>query len=92
MKIFDPPAFDIGTCGGVITGTPGDTSFSFSGGVLAANSNCTLSLRVVMNIEGTITNQIDAGDVTTNNGVSNPQPVAASLTNLPGVSVKELPV
>ncbi len=89
MKIFDPPAFDIGTCGGVITGTPGDTSFSFSGGVLAANSNCTLSLRVVMNIEGTITNQIDAGDVTTNNGVSNPQPVAASLTNLPGVSVKK---
>ena len=87
MDIYNSPAFDVGTCGGVLTGTPGDSIFTFSGGVLPANSNCTLSLRVVMAVEGTYTNVIDAGDVTTLNGVSNPEPVAASVTNLPGVSV-----
>ena len=87
MKLAAPVMFNVGTCGGVLTGTPGDSSFTFSGGVLPANSSCILTLRVVMEIEGNLTNRIDAGDVTTFNGVSNPQPAEASLTNLPGVSV-----
>ena len=87
MQLANPVTFNTGTCGGVLTGNPGDTSFSFSGGVLPPSSTCTLTLRVVMNVNGNLTNRIPAGAVTTFNGVSNPDPTEASLTNLPGVSV-----
>lgn len=89
MQLANPVSFDVGTCGGALTGNPGDTSFSFSGGVLPANSTCTLTLRVVMTVNGNRTNRIPAGAVTTFNGVSNPDPTEASLTNLPGVSVNK---
>jgi LPXTG-site transpeptidase (sortase) family protein len=87
MRLANPVTFDVGTCGGVLTGNPGDTSFSFSGGSLAPTTTCTLTLRVVMTVNGNLTNRIPAGTVTTFNGVSNPDPTEASLTNLPGVSV-----
>ncbi len=87
MQLANPVTFNTGTCGGVLTGNPGDTSFSFSGGVLPPSSSCTLTLRVVMNVNGNLTNRIPAGAVTTFNGVSNADPTEASLTNLPGVSV-----
>jgi len=87
MELADPVTFDVGTCGGVLTGNPGDSSFSFSGGTLPANSNCILTLRVVMAVNGNLTNRIPAGAVTTFNGVSSTQPTEASLTNLPGASV-----
>ena len=86
MELADPVAFDVGTCGGVLTGNPGDSSFSFSGGTLAANSNCILTLHVVMAVNGNLTNRIPAGAVTTFNGVSSTQPTEASLTNLPGAT------
>jgi LPXTG-site transpeptidase (sortase) family protein len=89
MQLASPVAFNTGTCGGTLTGNPGDTSFSFSGGVLPASSTCTLTLRVVMTVNGNLTNRIPAGAVTTFNGVSNPDPTEASLTNLPGVSVNK---
>jgi LPXTG-site transpeptidase (sortase) family protein len=87
MELANPVTFDVGTCGGVLTGNPGDSSFTFSGGTLAANSNCILTLRVVMAVNGNLTNLIPAGAVTTFNGVSSTQPTEASLTNLPGASV-----
>lgn len=87
IKLANPVDFDTGTCGGVLTGNPGDSSFSFSGGVLAPGASCQLTLKVVMEVNGNRINQIPAGAVTTTNGVSNPLPVQASLTNLPGVSV-----
>ncbi|MBC6940835.1 MAG: hypothetical protein DWB59_12565 [Anaerolineae bacterium] len=43
MKLANPVAFNTGTCGGTLTGNPGDASFSYSGGALPANSTCTLS-------------------------------------------------
>ncbi len=89
MELANPVTFDVGTCGGVLTGNPGDSSFSFSGGVLPANSNCTITLRVVMAVNGNLTNRIPAGAVTTANGVSSTQPTEASLTNLPGASVSK---
>jgi LPXTG-site transpeptidase (sortase) family protein len=89
MELADPVAFDVGACGGVLTGNPGDTSFSFSGGVLPPNSNCILTLRVVMAVNGNLTNRIPAGAVTTDNGVSSTQPTEASLTNLPGASISK---
>jgi LPXTG-site transpeptidase (sortase) family protein len=87
IKLANPVTFNVGTCGGALTGNPGDSSFSFSGGVLTANSNCTLTLRVVMEVNGNLTNRIPAGAVTTFNGASSTQPTEASLTNLPGASV-----
>lgn len=89
MELADPVAFDVGTCSGALTGNPGDSSFSFSGGVLAANSNCTITLHVVMAVNGNLTNRIPAGAVTTANGISSTQPTEASLTNLPGASVSK---
>ena len=86
MELDDPTAFDVGTCGGTLTGNPGDSSFSFSGGTLPANSNCTVTLHVVMAVNGNLTNLIPAGAVTTFNGVSSTQPTEASLTNLPGAN------
>ncbi|MBE7536022.1 MAG: sortase [Anaerolineales bacterium] len=87
MHLTDPVVFNTGTCGGALSGNPGDSAFSFSGGVLPPNSTCTLTVRVVMSVNANRTNTIPAGAVTTFNGVTNPDPTAASLTNLPGVSV-----
>jgi LPXTG-site transpeptidase (sortase) family protein len=90
IVLANPVNFNTGTCGGVLTGNPGDSSFSFSGGVLPGNTNCTLTLSVVMEVNGNRTNRIPAGAVTTFNGVSSPDPTEASLTNLPGASVSKV--
>ncbi|MCA2001715.1 MAG: DUF11 domain-containing protein, partial [Chloroflexi bacterium] len=88
--LADPPMFNTGTCGGTLSGAPGASSFSFSGGILYPNRTCELTLRVVMNVNGNRTNRIPAGAVTTFNGVSSDQPTEASLTNLPGLSVVKM--
>ncbi|MCC7446898.1 MAG: DUF11 domain-containing protein [Anaerolineae bacterium] len=78
------------TCtGGVVTAVVGAGSFSFSGGSLAANTSCNVMISVTTVVNGNLTNTIPAGGVTTFNGASNAQPAAASLTNLPGVSVSK---
>ncbi len=87
MQLANPVTFNVGTCGGALTGNPGDSAFSFSGGTLLANTSCTITLRVIMAVNGNLTNRIPAGAVTTFNGVSSTQPAEASLTNLPGASV-----
>ncbi|CAG0958252.1 Serine-aspartate repeat-containing protein D [Anaerolineales bacterium] len=93
--LANPPMFDTGTCGGTLTGAPGASSFTFSGGILYPNRPCEMTLRVIMNENGNRTNEIPAydplnpaaGGVTTFNGVYNEDPTQASLTNLPGLSV-----
>lgn len=90
IVLANPVNFNTGTCGGTLTGNPGDSSFSFSGGSLPPNTSCFLTLSVVMEVNGNRTNRIPAGAVTTFNGVSNPDPTEASLTNLPGVSVSKV--
>jgi len=89
IQLAYPTVFNTGTCGGTLTGNPGDTTFTFSGGVIQPNSSCTLTLKVIMAVNGNRTNRIPAGAVTTFNGVSSDQPTEASLTNLPGVSVNK---
>jgi LPXTG-site transpeptidase (sortase) family protein len=42
-----------------------------------------------MTVNGNLTNTINAGAVTTTNGVTNADPVQASLTNLPGASISK---
>src|SRR5512138_562166 len=89
MILADSPNFEVGTCGGALSGTPGSNSFSFSGGSLPGLTTCTLTLSVTMTVNGNLTNTIPAGAVTTANGVTNADPVRASLTNLPGASVSK---
>lgn len=87
MIIANPANFNTGTCGGTITGAPGDASFTYSGGAMPANSNCTLTLRAIMYVNGNLTNTIPAGAVTTFNGANSTQATSASLTNLPGATI-----
>ena len=89
MIVANPVNPNVGTCGGVITATPGDGSFTFSGGSLPPFGSCTLTISITMTVNGNLTNVILAGAVTTLNGASNPQPAEASLTNLPGASVSK---
>jgi len=89
MFLASPTNFDTGSCGGTLTGNPGDGSFTFSGGDLSANTSCTMTLSVTMDVNGNLTNVILAGAVTTLNGVSNPDPAEATLTNLAGASVSK---
>jgi len=89
MILANPVNFNVGTCGGTLSGAPGDNSFSFSGGELPALGTCTLTLSATMSVNGNLTNVIDAGAVSTTNGATNATPVEASLTNLPGASVNK---
>ncbi len=89
MILADPLNFDVSTCGGALSGVPGASTFSFSGGSLPASGTCTLTLSVTMIVNGNLTNIIPANAVTTLNGASNPDPAQASLTNLPGASVSK---
>jgi uncharacterized repeat protein (TIGR01451 family) len=89
MRIANPSHADTGTCGGTITAEPGTKTFSFSGGSLGtgASKSCTLTVYVTMNVDGNLTNTIEAGAVTSTNGASNPQKASASLTNSAGARI-----
>jgi LPXTG-site transpeptidase (sortase) family protein len=89
MILANPVNFNVGTCGGTLSGTPGTNSFSFSGGNLSELGSCTLTLSATMTVNGNLTNTIPAGAVTTSNGVINVDPARASLTNLPGASISK---
>jgi LPXTG-site transpeptidase (sortase) family protein len=89
MILANPLNFNVGTCGGTLSGVPGANSFSFNGGSLPSLGRCTLTLSATMTVNGNLTNRIPAGAVTTTNGVSNADPVEATLTNLPGASVSK---
>src|SRR5215213_2251834 len=89
MILANPVNFNIGTCGGTLTGSPGDNSFTFSGGSLPALGRCTLTLSATMTVNGNLTNTVPSGAVTTTNGLINADPAQASLTNLPGASISK---
>jgi len=90
MILANPLNFNVGTCGGALIGTPGESSFSFSGGSLPASGSCILTLSVTMTVNGNLTNVIPSGAVTTTNGVINVDPAEATLTNLPGASISKI--
>ena len=89
MYVAGPPNFSTGTCGGTLSGTPGNNEFTFSDGFLDAGQRCTLTLSTSMNVNGNLTNTIPTDGVTTFNGASNPNPAQATLTNLPGASISK---
>ena len=87
MILADPVNANVGTCGGTITGDPGDGSFTFSGGSLPASSSCTLSLQVGMTVDGNLTNSIFEGDVTSFEGAVNANQEDETLTNAVGAYI-----
>ena len=87
MILANPVSFNVGTCGGALSGTPGENAFTFSGGSLPALGICTLTLKATMTVNGNLTNTIPNSAVTTNEGVTNVDPAEATLTNLPGASI-----
>lgn len=90
MSVANPPHVNVGTCGGTLTAPAGATSITYSGGFLAANASCTLSVDITMNVEGNLTNEIPANAVTTTNGARNANKAEATLSNLPGASVSKV--
>ncbi|MGV8026556.1 MAG: sortase domain-bontaining protein [Anaerolineaceae bacterium] len=87
MYIATPSHASTGTCSGEITAVPGETSFSFNGGILAANDSCELTVNVTMDVSGNLINTIPEEAVITSNGAHNTQSASATLTNLAGVSL-----
>ncbi|MDW8300493.1 MAG: hypothetical protein RML95_14275, partial [Anaerolineae bacterium] len=85
------PVFTNTTCpGGVVTAVAGNGFFTFSGGTIPANGSCVVQVRATINVNGNLTNVIPAGQICAKEGVCNPDPIAASLTNLPGVSISKV--
>ena len=86
-----------GTCktvgGGVINASVSGTTVRLAGATVPANGNCTVLVDVLSNITGTYTNTIPAGGVTTFEGVTNENPVSATVvvTNPPTVSKQFTP-
>ena len=89
MIIANPANLSVGDCGGTLTGDPGADTFALSGAGLQAGARCVMTLRVTMTVNGNLTNVIPASSVTTLSGITNPDPAAATLTNLPGASVSK---
>jgi LPXTG-site transpeptidase (sortase) family protein len=87
MFIANPANLSVGNCGGTLSGAPGSNTFSLVGASLTPGASCTLTLSVTMNVNGNLTNVIPANAVTTSNGIINPDPAEATLTNLPGASL-----
>ncbi|HUH96795.1 MAG TPA: sortase, partial [Anaerolineales bacterium] len=95
MILADPPNLDPSDCDppsgapAEMTGTAGTSTFTFSGGYLAAGAQCTITLSVTMVVNGNLTNTIPVGAVTSFNGAYNRTATAASLTNEAGASISK---
>jgi uncharacterized repeat protein (TIGR01451 family) len=82
MVVANPPTASFsgaGCSGAVITAPVGATSISMTGANVNANSICTLSVRVVGTISGNLINTVNAGALSSTQGVSNPLQGTATL-------------
>ncbi|MEO0540794.1 MAG: hypothetical protein AAFZ80_07995, partial [Cyanobacteria bacterium P01_A01_bin.105] len=76
------------TCsGGTVNIKPGDTGIELLGGIIPANSNCTITFPVTQANGGTYTNNIPANSLSTENQVSNGNNVNANLNIQTEVSI-----
>lgn len=89
MTITQPMNIDTSTCGGEIEVAEDKQSFTYSGGYLAAERRCTISIDVTIRVNGNLVNTIPAEAVSTYVGITNEQPASSTLTSLPGVSVQK---
>ncbi len=69
-----------GCSGGTFTGVPGGTSITMTGGQMNAGTQCWVEFNVTSVFGGNHVNTFDAGDLTTNEGISNNANISATLT------------
>lgn len=92
VQVYATPASSFtgtGCTAGTITAVPGANAFSLDGAAIAANSVCTLSVRVTSTFDGNHINEIAAGELSTREGVSNSNTVSATLTVQRNVNVQK---
>ena len=87
MLLADPAEPEVGTCGGSITPASDRKSFTYSGGNLAGNGSCKLTIKAIMEVTGNRINTIPKYAVTTTQGATNVEPTSATLTNLSSVGL-----
>jgi uncharacterized repeat protein (TIGR01451 family) len=83
------------TCsGGVATANPSATFVRLTNATVPANSSCTIAVDVLANVEGSWTNTISDGALSSAEGVSNLTPVSASFVTLepPSLGKEFIPV
>ncbi|HYD62083.1 MAG TPA: SdrD B-like domain-containing protein [Noviherbaspirillum sp.] len=67
------------TCGGVVTAAASATSVVLTGGTIPANGSCNVKVDTVSNISGIYVNTIPAGNLATQQGVTNEDPATDTL-------------
>lgn len=82
------------TCGGSVTASPGGAAITLTGGTIAANSFCTITVNVAGTANGVLANDLPAGTVSTANAGSNTAASnSATLTVLlPPAVLKDFPL
>jgi CSLREA domain-containing protein len=78
------------TCGGTVTAALGGSTLMLTGGSIAANGSCTVSVSVVPPSEGSHVNTLPAGSVTSANAP--PSEAAASATITAGAATADVPL
>ena len=71
------------TCGGTVSAAIGSSAVSLTGGTIAADGSCTITVEVTAPVAGTYINSVPSGALTTSNGKS-VSPAVATLTVTPG--------
>ncbi|MBU2874651.1 SdrD B-like domain-containing protein [Marinobacter salexigens] len=67
------------TCSGSVTVTPSGQTVRLTGGVILANTDCTVSVDVLSNVAGTYTNTLPTGAIRTTEGVTNSEATRARI-------------
>jgi LPXTG-site transpeptidase (sortase) family protein len=69
----------VNNCGGTLTAVAGTQLIKLEDGVLDTNAACTLVIPILGNIQGSYTNTIEAGKLTSNEGATNHDSTTATL-------------
>ncbi|HEY3052250.1 MAG TPA: Ig-like domain-containing protein [Thermoanaerobaculia bacterium] len=77
----------VSTCGGTVTAVAGSSSLTLTGGVIPASSSCSVSVLVTASANGTMTNVLPAGAVTSANALATNTQATATLTVSPATAI-----
>lgn len=86
MVVFSVPSATTTCSGGSVTATPGQNTFTLSGASLNPNQSCTVSVRVTLLDTGNTINQLNVGDVFSQENVTNDQVAQATLNALAAIT------
>lgn len=89
IVVYSVPDAQTTCTGGTVAATPGSAQVSLTGAQLAANANCTVTVKVTSVAFLNLTNTIPAGAVSSKGGHTNATPTSATLTTLQGLGVSK---